>query len=56
MTWAALSFALGAYVGWAAAFIAIRQREAARRDLAAELRRPVDLCRTEISHGREVWS
>lgn len=45
--------AFGALIGATATRYRIRQRQAARRDLAAELRSPVDLEPCEFSHD---WS
>lgn len=60
-TWADLFFAIlpfgtgiaGYLIGGWASRVQIRNREAARRDLAAELRSPVDLEPCEFSHD---WS
>lgn len=61
-TWADLFFTLlpfgtaiaGYLVGGAAARNAVRKREASRRDLAAELRSPVDLEPCEFSAHWQV--
>ena len=49
---ALLTFLLGIVIGRAATLNGIRHRQSVRRDLAAELRRPVDLERCEFS---EFW-
>lgn len=53
MIWVIPSFALGVFVGWWASGYAIRKAQALRRDLADELRSPVDLEPCEFSHD---WS